>query len=570
MAKKLWTNLEIAKLLRSVGAALSLTRGEENNLFRVAAYNKAADAIEHASSEVKDLWDDGKLEDLAGVGKTIAGYLDELLRTGKAKHLDLILKQYPEAMYELLEISGIGPVTALKLCKEYGITRKHSAVSKLEKIAKKEKMEKIISAIEEYKNRTNRLLLDVAERIANEIINWMNRCASINQIDVLGSLRRQASTVGDLDFAVCTDKPKIVLEHFIKFKRTTRVIELGDVSASIIISGGREVDLMVSTAESYGALLQHFTGSKFHNIKLRELAMKKNFTLSEKAEFESEKSLYSFLGLQYIPPELREGGDEIELAKLHQLPKLVELSDIKGDLQMHSNFNIEPSHDLGVSDIDVLSARGQELGYEYIGITDHNPSVLGHTERQVIELIKKRTEVIQNKKRAIHVFNGLEIDIQTNGNRALSDKAIDLLDYACVSIHSSFHGNKQSQTERIMKALDHPKVKFLAHPTGRLLQQREGIEIDWDKLFDFCVRNNKWLEIDGWPNRLDLSDVQVKQAIKNGVKIVINTDSHNVEHMRFMKYGVSVARRGWCTKADIINTCNLSGILALLIPKKNN
>ncbi len=566
MAKKLWTNLEIAKLLRSVGAALSLNKEGENNSFRVIAYNKAADAIEHASSEIKDLWDDGKLEELAGVGKTIAGYLSELFKTGHAKHLEEIMDKYPEAMYELLEISGIGPVTALKLCKEYGITRKHSAISKLEKIAKKEKMEKILSAIGEYRNRTNRLLLDVAERMAGDILDWMKMCSSINRIDVLGSLRRQASTVGDLDFAVSTNDPQKALEHFTKYKRATRIIESGEKSASIIVSGGREVDLMVSPPESYGALLQHFTGSKFHNIKLREMAMKRGFTLSEKAEFETEESLYKFFGLQYIPPELREGTDELTT----KIPKLVELSDIKGDLQMHSSFDIEPSHDLGVSDIEVLSAKGQGLGYEYIGITDHNPSVSGHTEKQIIELIKKRTEVIHSKKRAIHVFNGLEIDIQTDGKRALPDEALELLDYACVSIHSSFHGNKQDQTNRILKALDHPKVKFLAHPTGRLLQQREGIEIDWDLLFDFCVKKDKWLEIDGWPNRLDLPDAQVREAIRYGVKIVVDTDSHSAEHLRFMKYGVSVARRGWATKADIINTCNLPGILDLLTPKRNS
>lgn len=565
MVKKQWTNLEIAKMLRSVSAALSLSK-EDNSKFRIIAYNRAADAIEHASSEIKDLWDDGKLEELAGVGKTIAGYLNELFKTGKVKHLEKIMGEYPEAMYELLEISGIGPVTALKFCREYGITRKHSAISKLEKIAKKEKLDKIISAIAEYKNRTNRLLLDVAERLASEVIEWMQKCSSVQRIDALGSLRRQSSTVGDLDFAVCTDKPKVVLDHFIKFKRATRVIESGDISASIIISGGREVDLMVSDSKSYGALLQHFTGSKFHNIKLREIAMKKKFTLSEKSAFESEEKLYKYFGLDYIPPELREGLDELET----KIPKLVELSDIKGDLQMHSNFNIEPSHDLGQSSLEELVDRSQHLGYEYIGITDHNPSVSGHTEQQIVDLIKKRTEVIQFKKWGIHVFNGLEIDIQTDGKRALPDQALELLDYACVSIHSSFHGDRKTQTERILRALDHPKVKFLAHPTGRLLQEREGIEIDWDKLFDFCVRSNKWLEIDGWPNRLDLPDTQVRQAIKYGVKIVVDTDSHSAEHLRFMKYGVSVARRGWCTKADIINTCKLAGILGLLTPGKSN
>ncbi len=591
------SNLQIAKLLRSVSAALSLSKGD--NRFRIIAYDRAADAIEHASSEVKDLWDDGKLKELSGVGEGIASSLDELFRTGKVKHFETILKDFPPAMFQLMEIPGLGPKNAFKLCKALGITRVHFAVSKLEKAAKtgkiavlegfgEESQNNILQNIDGYKNRSHRLLLNVAHGTVDAIIAWMHKIPQVKQIDYLGSLRRQASTVGDIDIAVATDDSKKVLTHFTQFPGKSRVLEAGEHTSSIILPNGSQVDLMVQPPQSYGSLLQHFTGSKHHNIALRELAMKKGYSLSEygitplnppltsqdanrridlrggnpqeRVIFSSEEKLYNFLGLDFIPPELREGENEIELAKLHQLPKLVELSDIKGDLHIHSDFNIEPSHDLGTSSINQIVEQAVKLDYEYVGLTDHNPSVANHSEKQMLDLIKKRTNFIRSEKRAIYVFNGMEIDLQPDGKRAVSDKCLQELDYACVSIHSSFRQSRKDTTLRVLRGLDHPKIKFLAHPTGRLLQEREGVELDWDQIFDFCVRNHKWLEIDAWPTRLDLPDVSVHEAIRNGVKIIINSDSHAADQLLFMKYGVSVARRGWATKTDIINTCNLKQI----------
>ena len=582
------TNLQVAKLLRAVAAAIELSSGD--NRFRIVAYQRAADAIEHSSSEVKDLWDDGNLKELAGVGEAIAGHLDELFKTGKVKHFEAILKPFPPALFELMEVPGIGPKTALKFSKELGITRAHSAIPELLKAAKKGRIdERFIKAIEEYQGRSRRLLLDVAQTIADSIVGWMRKNPHVREANTLGSLRRQASTVGDIDIAVASDHAKEVIEHFTKYPHKSRVLEAGVHTASLILPNEYQVDLMVQPPAAYGALLQHFTGSKHHNIKLREYALKKGYSLSEygitprpstslsnpspiigegrKGEvlsFPTEEKFYNFLGLDWIPPELREGENEIELAKLHQLPKLVELSDIRGDLQMHSDFNIEPSHDLGLSSVDELCDKARELGYEYIGITDHNPAVSGHTQAQILDLIKKRTEVIQFQKRAIHVFNSLEIDIQPIGKRALPDAALELLDYACIAIHSSFRLSRKAMTDRVLSALDHPKVKFFAHPTARLLGQREGVELDWDRIFDFCVRNHKWLEIDGWPNRLDLPDVVAKDAIKYGVKLVVDTDSHAAGQLVYMRYGVSVARRAGAGKYDIINTGSLKEVISCL------
>lgn len=576
------TNVQIAKLLHSVAAALTLSSGD--NRFRVIAYDRAADAIEHATSEMKDLWQEGKLGDVAGIGEAISTKLDELFKTGKIKNFVELFKPFPEAIFELMDVPGIGPKNALKLCKSLGITKAHSAVSKLESAAKdgeiaklegfgEESQANILKNIDIYKNRSGRQMLDSAHAIVDSLLEWMHKSPHLVEINYLGSLRRQSATIGDIDVAVATAHPKEVLTHFTKYPKATRVLEAGEHSSSILVPGDIQVDLMVQPPEAYGSLLQHFTGSKHHNIALRELALKQGLSLSEYGikkngellTFSTEEKFYNFLGLDWIPPELREGRGEIEAAKNHKLPVLIEPSAIKGDLHMHTNFDVETSHDLGTSTLDELVTAAESLNYDYIGITEHNPSVSGHTTAQVVDIIKRKVDYVQKFSGKLHVFNGLEIDIQPDGKRSLPDEALELLDYAIVSIHSSFGQDKQTATARVLRALDHPKVKFLAHPTGRLLTEREGVDYDWDKLFDFCLKNNKWLEINCWPNRLDLPDLLVHEAVKAGVKIIINTDSHNSSTLSFMHYGISVARRGWAEPNNIVNTLPLSEFKKLIL-----
>lgn len=575
------TNLEVAKLLRSVAAALSLSSTDNN--FRIMAYERAADTIEHATSEAKDLWDDGNLKSLAGIGDAIYAHLDELFRTGKVKHFAQILKPYPPALFELLDIPGIGPKNAFKLCKYLGINSAHSAISRLERAARKDKISqiegfgldsqiKILQSLKELRGRSNRLLLPVAQTIAEDIITWMGKIPQALSIDPLGSLRRGDSTIGDIDIAVAANDPQTVISHFVSYPRKSRVLKAGEHTASIVTTGDHQVDLMVQPPRSYGSLLQHFTGSKHHNIALREIALKKGYSLSEYGikvgdqikEFPDEKSFYNFLGLDWIPPELRENKSEILSARTHKLPDLVEPSHVKGDLHVHSNIDTEPSHDLGTSSLEELVSAAKRLKYEYFGITDHNPSASSHSPSQILEIIQKRSNLIR-KYSGFPIFVGMEIDIQANGQRALPDACLDFLDYACVSIHSSFRQTRKLMTDRIIAGLDHPKVKFLAHPTARLLREREGVEIDWDRLFDFCLRNSKWLEIDSWPNRLDLPDTIAHKALEKDVKLIINSDSHSAAHMINMKYGILTARRAWATKNDIVNTQNLTQVRKLLI-----
>ena len=595
------TNTEIAELLRAVAAAYQL-QDEKKNRFKIIAYQRAADAVEHESSELKDLWDEGKLDEVPGVGESIAKHLDELFRTGKSKHFEEIMKGLPSSVFDLMKIPGIGVKTAYKLVEKF--KSKISAkdpIGDLEKIAKKGKIailegfgedseKAILNSIKEVKGREVRLLLPYAQKLADEIISWLKGSKDIIRADALGSLRRRASTVGDVDISVSSLNASAAIEHFTNYPNATRILEKGERTASIIVPGNKQVDLMVEKPESYGSLLQHFTGSKHHNIALRTLALKKGYSVSDygiyvldkkrksqKAlknsrkslrKFSTEEEFYKFLGMGWIPPELREDSGEIESAlrsaqgKLGGLPKLVELNDVKADLQIHSDFDIETSHDLGESSMQDLVEKASTLGYEYIAFTEHNPSHSKHTEDEIVEILKKKREIIDkinysyNPKanRVLKVYNSLEIDILPDGRLPVPDKGLETLDFALVAIHSSFKLAKYNMTRRVLSALSQPKVKIFAHPTARKLGEREGIELDWEALFDFCLKNDKWLEINADPMRLDLPDFLVHEATKLGVKLTLGTDAHHFEHMNNMEFAVSVARRGWAEKKDIVNT----------------
>lgn len=568
-------NLEIAKLLRSVSAAYQLKPGD--NRFRIIAYDRAADAIEHASSEAKDLWEEGQLPSLAGVGQSIAASLDELFRTGKVKHYEEILSNVPEAVFELMDIPGVGPKHAFKLSQELGITKSHGAVEKLKKAAENGRIreiegfgadseQNILQNISSLKNKSDRYLLPVASEAADQIISWLQKLPAVKEVHPLGSLRRRVSTIGDIDLAVATNDPGAVMTHFTSYPKKSRVIESGDFSAAILLPNGLHVDLMVQPPGRFGALLQHFTGSKHHNVSLRELAQKKGWSLSERGikkngvieEYKTEEDFYHELGMDWIPPEIREDTGEIQAALKKKLPTLVELADIKGDLHMHSSFNIEPSHDLGSNSFAEYISKARSLGYEYIGFAEHNPSSSMHNVKEIIDLIKAKKEAIEkvssSYKRGIIILNGLEIDIRPDGSLALPEKAFEYLDYAIVSVHGSFKGSRTDQTKRVLAALAHPKAKIFGHPTARKLNQREGVDLDWDQIFDFCLKNNKFLEINSYFDRLDLPDVLVREAVRKGVKMSIDTDSHAIDSLDLMQFGISVARRGWATKADIINT----------------
>lgn len=599
------TNLELAEYLRKVSAAYQILN---ENRFKIIAYDRAADSIEHLTSDAKDLWDDGKIGDVPGIGEGIAHYLDELFRTGKVKHFDDVMKRVPEAVFPLLLVPGIGPKKAYRLVKEFGFKNAKTVVVDLEKAAKVHKIapldgfgekseEVILSSIALFKKgaiKENRMELPIADAIAQDVIAYLKKNKEVERIDALGSLRRQVSTIGDIDLAVATNKPDEVTAHFITYPHE-KIIDQGPRGATLLLHNGRQVDLRVQDPDKYGAMLQYFTGSKNHNIKLRELALSKGLSLNEygikevksvKGKGKSEKlfscateeEFYKHIGLPWIPPELREDKGEIEASINGKLPKLVELSDIKGDLHMHTNYDLETSHDLGADPLSDYLTKASRLGYAYIGLSDHNPSMSKHSIKQIVDIMKRRKEkyehafsswaksVHSKKSKWVQIFIMCEVDMLPDGKLALPDEAFDYVDAVIVSIHSSFTQGKKITTDRVVKALTaHPKVRIFGHPTGRLLLKREGVELDWEEIFAVCKLRDIALEINAYPQRLDLPDTIVFDAVREGVKLCIDTDAHAAEQMVMMRYGVSVARRGWSEPHDIVDTMEYNDFKSWLL-----
>jgi len=595
------TNLELAQLFRNIAAVYQIT-GE--NRFRIIAYERAADSIEHLTSEAKDYWDDGKINEIPGIGPTIAAHLDELFKTGHAKHFEKTLASIPASVFPLLLVPGIGPKRAYKLVTELHLTNEHTVIKDLLAKATLNKIEgmegfgekseeEIIKNINTYLKggiKENRINIRDADEIAGAIKEFLLKNEHITQVDVLGSLRRRVATIGDIDMAIITDDPVGAIDYFCTY-RHEKIIEKGPTGASILLTNGRQVDLRVQEKDSYGAMLQYFTGSKNHNIKLRTYALTKKCSLSEYGikegkkgiikKFSSEEGFYGHLGLAYIPPELREDRGEVEAAlrqaqgKLPGLPDLVNFSDIKGDLHIHTSFDLEPSHDLGANSLVEILDKAAELGYSYVGISDHNPSIGNHTEKQVVSIMKRRKEYYEQQysswakknNNSVHLITMLEIDINPEGDLAIPTSAFAYIDAAIVSIHSSFQMTRDEMTKRIIKAVtSNDKVRIIGHPTGRLLGKREGIEIDWRELFPVLKERDVALEINAHPYRLDLPDALVYDAVKQQIPLVINSDAHEKTEMDNMQYGVSVARRGWAEKSDIRNTLSYNEFIRWLKP----
>lgn len=579
------TNKEIAQLFRQVAASYSI-KNEAKFRFQMLAYQNAADAVEGLTTQIKDLYKESKLDVIPGIGTTIQGRLEELFKTGKVKHFEQVMEGIPPTVFIFMQIPSFGPKKAFKLATHFKLNNPKTAIDELEKIAKKGEIAKlegfgkkseadIIRAINEFregKGKTTKMLLPYANDVADQVIEYLKKSENVKEALTLGSLRRMKPLVGDIDIAVTSPDPEKVIEHFVKYPSTDRVIEKGPTTSSLLTTGGNQIDLMVLSPNQWGSLLQHFTGSRDHNVHLREFALKKGLSLSEKGiknlktgkmqEFKKEEDFYKALEMQWIPPEMREDTGEIELAISNKLPKIIEIKDIKGDFHIHSGFPLEPSHDLGRSTISEMLQKGKTLGYEYLGFSEHNPSQGKHTKQQIIDLVRKRNEEIemQNELHGVKAFKLMETDILPSGELALPEEALELLDATIVSIHSVFKMEKTEMTKRVIKGLSHPKAKILAHPTGRLLNERYGYDLDFDELFEFCKKNNKALEINAYPNRLDLYDELIRRAVDAGVKMTIDTDSHQANQMELMPYGISQARRGWATKDDIINTMSYNKV----------
>ncbi len=578
-----FSNSEVVKHLKEVSAAMEV---KEVNRFRIRAYDNAIDSISSATFSIEDLWKNGRLHEIPGIGASIAQHLDELFKTGKVKDFETLKADLPQGMFELIGIRGIAAKRAYKLAHAFKISKRDNAVQKLREAAESgqirelegfgEKSEKeILNAIMElkkHKNEVQRMLLTDAEEIASRILEYLLSNDDVKKADALGSLRRREATVGDIDLAVATVKSDEIIDYFCDYSEIKEVVSKGNKKVSAVLKTGVPVDLRVIEPSAYGSMLQYFTGSKQHNVILRTFALEKGLSLSEYGikqngdllTYENEQGFYEKIGLKYIEPELRQGRNEVELAAEGKLPNLVVLNDIKGDLHMHTTFSD------GINTLAEMVNSCIELGYEYIGVADHAPSTVSRGENEVMSIIntrKRDIEQINSSKYEINVLFGYEVNILSDATLGMPDEFLMMLDYAIASIHTAFDQPQAQVTDRMLAAIENPYITIIGHPSGRLINERSGVALNWDEVFNAALKHNKILEINSQPNRLDLADDLVYEAIKRGVKLIINTDAHSIQNLQFMKNGIDVARRGWCTKQNIVNTLPKDEFLRLLSRK---
>jgi DNA polymerase (family 10) len=568
-------NTAIAKVFQDMADLLEL-KGE--NVFKIRAYQRAARTIEHLPKEIEVMLQEGEdLQTIPGVGEAIAKKTIELVNTGKLRVYEELKAEFPEGITTLLEIPGIGPKTANRLSNELGI----KSVDDLEQAIKDGRVaglfrlgdktaDNILQQIEALRRKDQRIPIGEALPVVDEVLNALRPLPGVKNLTAAGSLRRFRETVGDIDLMGTADNPEEVINAFVKLPQVREVLAKGPTKASVILPGGLQADLRMVEHDSFGSLLQYFTGSKQHNIALRTREQKKGLKLSEYGitdtstdkleKFATEEKFYRRLGLQYIPPEIREDQGEIELAAKGKVPKLVELADIKGDIHVHTDWSD------GRDSIEAMAQAAKALGYQYLAITDHSAGrgiahgLSDERLRQQIEEIKQ----LNKQFKEIRLLTGMEVDIRADGSIDLPEMLLADLDIVIAAIHSAMNQSQEQITRRILGAMENPHIDVIAHPTCRLLGEREPAAVDMEAVFRAAAKYDKALEINAMPNRLDLKDIHVYRARELGVKLIMGTDAHSTAQLGFMRFGIGVARRGWCQNKAILNTRPLEDILAFL------
>ncbi|MGA2158213.1 MAG: DNA polymerase/3'-5' exonuclease PolX [Dehalococcoidia bacterium] len=568
-------NSDIATVFENIADLLDL---KGDNKFKIRAYARAAQIIHHLPQEMELMHEEGRdLQDIAGIGDAIAKKSVELITTGKLKFYEDLKAEFPQGIINLLDIPGIGPKTAYRLGTELNVGSvdqleqaiKDGRVASLERMGEKTAAN-ILHSIEVFRRKDRRIPLGEALPIVEEILDSLRHVAGVQNLMPAGSLRRFKETVGDIDMMGTADDPGSVIQAFVKLPQVREVLSQGPTKASVILPKGLQADLRMVEHEDFGSLLQHFTGSKEHNVALRTRSQKQGLSLSEygitdiktgKVEkFADEEYFYNFLGLQYIPPEIREDMGEIALAEKNAIPRLIELGDIKGDLHIHT-----VSSD-GNDTLEDMAREAKGLGYEYLAITDHSSGRNITSARKIERLAGQTAEIkrLNQSTRGIYLLNGVEVDIRADGSLDLPDEVLADLDIVVASVHSSFLQDRATMTNRIIGAIKNPHVDIIAHPTTRKIGEREPVDVDLEAVFRAAAANGKALEINAMPDRLDLKDLHAYRARELGVRLAICTDSHATWHLNMMRFGVGVARRAWCQSKDILNTLTLEDLLQFL------
>ncbi len=577
-------NRSIAQLLAETADLLEISAGDP---FRIRSYRRAAEAVESSTIQLSEIAGDlKKLLEIPGIGKGMAANIQEIEKAGTLPLREELLTKYKPGMLDLLRLPGMGPKSVALFWEALQISsiadlEAAIAAGKLESLPRMgaKLIEKLKKGIEDYKKNSSRFLIDDAEMAAEKLIAYLRKFDGLETITPAGSLRRGRETVGDLDILVtgpaCSEeKVQAAVEYTAAYPPIVDLIAKGQNKVSFRLRGGLQVDVRLLPLGSYGAALQYFSGSKMHNVTIRQRALKRGYTLSEYALARvedgsfvagaTEQEIYAALGLDWIPPELRENNGEIEAAEQHRLPTLIEQSDIRGDVHMHTNATD------GKNTIREMAEAALAHGYEYIAITDHSKNLamtFGLDDERAIEHIKRIREVNNEMEGRIRVFTGIEVDILSDGQLDLSDEVLAQMDVVIASVHSLFNQPEEQMTERVLRALENPNTRILGHPTGRLLLRREAYQINLPQILRRAAELGVAVEHNAYPDRLDLCDRDLRLAKELGCKISINTDAHHTSHMDKMRYGIRQLRRAWLTKQDVLNTLPAADFLAALRPR---
>ncbi|MGD0456969.1 MAG: DNA polymerase/3'-5' exonuclease PolX [Terriglobia bacterium] len=572
-------NREIAAVFEEISNLMKIIQDDPKWTFKAAAYDRAKRAIEGLPERLEDIARDPnrKLTDIPGIGEDLAKKIIELVETGKSKYHQEQLAKVPASLLELLQLQTVGPQKVRLFYKQAGI----KSIDDLEAAVQAGRLrnlpgmsvkseENILKALEVYRRAAGRFRLDTAYETAQQLTHYLKEFRGVEEVTPAGSLRRGRETVGDVDLLVTGYDHAGIADHFARFPGVAQLLAKGEDKVSLKLQNDLQVDVRLLDRESYGAALQYFTGSKEHNVALRERAKKRGWKLSEYGLFKGEEALarrteeeiYAKLDLQWIPPELRENQGEIEAAEKGELPKLVELEDIKGDLHMHTTASD------GKASVEEMAEAAKKLGYEYILITDHSKAVTianGLDEKRAVENIR-RIKAARKKVKNIEIWTGAEVDILGDGSLDYPDEILKQFDIVLVSIHSRMNMPAEEMTARLLKALANPYVRILGHPTGRQILKRDPFVFDLEKVFAAAKEYGVILELNGHPERLDLCDRHLKLARDRGMKVIISTDAHSPDHFKLMRYGVVTARRGWMRKEDVLNTLPPEELLESLRP----
>lgn len=566
-------NRQVADILYDIADMLEI-KGEI--IYKSLAYRRAADNILNLGRDVNDVWQEGELRQIPGVGEALTKKLDELLRTGHLEYYERLKEEIPPGVVAMLAIPDVGPKTAKLLYERLGLM----SVADVERAAREGRLRdlpglgvrseaNILAGIEALHRRSDRIPLGTAWPVAREILEALRAgCSALQQATAAGSLRRMKATIGDIDLLVASNEPEAVMDCFVNLPLVEEVALRGSTKTTVILHSGLQVDLRVLEPARYGSLLQYFTGSQAHNVALRELSLDQGLSLSEygfkrdgkEVLCSDEESVYNTLGLPWIPPELRENRGEIEAAGRGELPKLIELRDIKGDLHVHTRWSD------GAASIAEMAEAARARGYRYTVISDHTQSLGVARGLTPGRLREQRTEInrLNEQFADFRLLQGAEVEIKADGSLDLSDEVLSELDVVVASIHSSLRQERERITSRLISAMRNPHVDVIGHPLGRILGQREASAVDMDRVMAVALETGTVLEVNAIPDRLDLDDAHIRRAVRMGVRLVVNSDAHHAGGLAAMVYGVATARRGWAEAKDVVNTLSLNELLQLI------